>query len=248
MRRKSFILAWYSLPLLPISVYGIRLSGIGNAYFLSVALGLAAYTWFCGLLVLNSKPAYALEVLGEEGLFSLMARTPLLILCLSVVHSILKVGLLGRPWMEALPGGFLASLLQIFRRGLVQGEGGMETSAGSVLIALLLVFTALGLLFLYKKARTGSGLGRLRAFLFTSQGWTAWGSLILYVGTLSVCILSLWHILGASSTSFSAHPIGAILLLGELAYGLLAWIGARIREGWKAPKPTRLKGRPGSRG
>jgi hypothetical protein len=122
----------------------------------------------------------------------------------------------------------------------------VETSAGSVLIALLLVFTAFGLLFLYRKARPGSGLGRLRAFLFASRGWTAWGSLIFYVGTLSVCLLSVSHILGASSTSFSAHPIGAILLLGELAYGLLSWLGARIREGWKAPRPARLKGWPGS--
>lgn len=247
MRRKTLLVAWFSAPLLPIAVYGIRLGAILNAYFLSVALGLAAYTWFCGLLVLNSRPAYALKALGEEGLTSLMARTPVLILCLALAHRVLKAGLFSRLSTEALPGGFLASTFQTLRRGLAFGATTRQGLLGGILLALLLVFVGLGYLFLKKKASPSSKVGRLRGLIFAVRGWTAWGSLVLYLGTGAISILALWHILSASSTSFSSNPAGAALLLAELGYGLFSWLGARIREGWKAPAPSLVKGRLGPR-
>ena len=248
MRRKTLLAAWYSAPLLPMAVYGIRLGGgVLNAYFLSVALGLAAYTWFCGLLVLNSRPAYALKALGEEGLTALMARTPLLILCVALVHRVLKAGLFSRLSTEALPGGFLASTFQTLRRGMALGASTRQSALGGIILVLLLVFVGLGYLFLKKTAGPGSRLGKLRGLVFTAQGWTAWGSLVLYLGTGAISILALWHILSASSTSFSSNPVGASLLLAELGYGLFSWLGARIREGWKAPSPSLVKGRLGAR-
>lgn len=247
MRRKTLLAAWFSAPILPIAVYGIRLGGVLNAYFLSVALGLAAYTWFCGLLVLNSRPAYALKALGEEGLTTLMAKAPILILCVSLVHRVLKVGLFSRLSTEALPGGFLASTFQTIRRGLTLGATTRQGALGVILLVLLSVFVGLGYLFLKRTAGSASRVGKLRGLVFASQGWTAWGSLVLYLGTGAISILALWHILSASSTSFSSNPVGASLLLAELGYGLFSWLGARIREGWKAPSPRLVKGRLGPR-
>lgn len=247
MGKKTVLAVWFAAPLLAIAAYGIRLGAVLNPYFLSVALGLAAYTWFCGLLVLNSKPGYILRALGEEGLTVLMARTPLLILILSIFHGILKTGLLIRPSAEALPAGFLASMGQTLKRGLVLGMPTKENVLGAILVVLFSFFAAIGLVYLRKKAGPATPLGRMRAGLFTAQGWTSWGSLFLYLGTFSASVLTLWHILSASSTSISANPLGAIILLVELGFGLFSWLGAKIREGWKAPKPSSAKGRLGPR-
>ena len=247
MRRKTFLAVWFSAPLLPIAVYGLRLGSVVNGYFLSVALGLAAYTWFCGLLVLNSKPAYALKALGPEGLATLMAKTPILILGLSVLHRILKIGLFAYSGPESLPRSFLASLGVTLKRGMIFGVATTENVLGFLLLLLFLVFSFLGLLYLQKKPGPGSLWGRLRDRIFSAGEWTAWGNLVLYIGTTGIAILALVHILSASSTSFAANPAGAILLLGELAYGLFSWLGARIREGWKAPLPGPLRGKAGPR-
>lgn len=241
MRRKTLLAIWYSAPLLPIAAYGIRLGAVFNTYFLSVALGLAAYTYFCGLLVINSRPGYALRALGEDGLTGLMARTPFLILVLSLIHGILKTGLFARPWIESMPRGLVASILQTLKRGLSLGGLKAENILGGILVALFLLFSFLGFIYLKKKPRPVGYVARVRAWIFTPQGWTAWGSLILYLGTAAISLFALWHILGASSTSFSANPIGAAILIAELGYGLFSWLGARIREGWKAPSPSLVR-------
>ncbi len=214
MRRTWIYAAVFASPLVAAIIYVLRLGGFWNAYFFSVILGLAAFTWGCNQFVLACRPRALLKALGKKRLRRLHTSMPLAILVAAACHGLLKVGALVGSGDGERSGGVLSSLYyslrwgQGFRRSNPQamlGQAGWWMVLAGVLLTLL--FVAPGP---WMKI---SPIRRLRSLLFEKTGTGYRGFRKVHLFWAASISLLLLHILMASSTTFPSNPVGASWLL-----------------------------------
>jgi hypothetical protein len=234
MRRGWILAGFYASPLVAIGIYAYRLGGVGNAYFLSVALGLIAFTYGCNELILAARPSFLVRALGRKRLRSLHLSSAFLILAAGGLHGLLKIGAVWGGAEGTRPGGFLAGLAYSLRFGLGFKRLSLQVLLGEACWWLLLLGGLATLLVLSPGflSRFGPAV-RLRASLARRLGPLGRKARDLHRLWALVILAVLVHELLASSTIFSSNPLGAAWLSSYLAVsvGFFAWsIAARRRR------------------
>jgi hypothetical protein len=237
MKRARFLIVYFALALAPIAIYAARL-GLGlDAYGVSVALGLFAYMVFCGQFILASRPQWALEALGQKGLFSFHGTMAFVALVAAVLHRSLKVGLLeAPPTAAAAPAGFLKSLAFAFKNGLGFNPDSLQASLGGIgwwSFAGILLFTVLFMAnTFWMKFRP---LKSLREWVYKKTGLSYPLARLLHNLTVLAASVILVHALFASSSQFSDNPLGAIWLIGAFVLSLAAYLRYRLLKKRRIP-------------
>jgi hypothetical protein len=229
MRQRWFYLAYFASPLLPVAIYALRFRSFGNVYFLSICLGLFAYTYLCNQLILVSRPRFAVKALGEKKLEALHSNMPVLILFLAALHRFLKVGSIAFTTSDQVPSGFFPSLVHCLQLGLGFRTGTTQTGFGAGGWWLLCVITLFSAVFLSARAsRSGSALHRIRAAA-DKRGLGPGRARRVHILALLVGLLLMAHVLLASSTSLTTNPVAAIWLLAYLVGCAVFYAVEKIR-------------------
>lgn len=230
MKRARFLIVYFALTLVPIAIYAARL-GLGpDAYGVSVALGLFAYTVFCGQFILASRPRWAIEALGQKGLFSFHGTMAFVAIVAAALHRSLKVGLLeAAPTAAAAPAGFLKSLAFALKNGLGFNPDSLQASLGGIgwwSFAGILLFTVLFMAnTFWMRFRP---LKALREWVYKKTGLGYPLARLLHNLTVLAASVILVHALLASSSQVSDNPLGAIWLIGAFALSLAAYLRYRL--------------------
>ncbi|MHB0895922.1 MAG: hypothetical protein ACYC1A_00055 [Spirochaetales bacterium] len=204
MNKTMFYLAYFLSPLIPIIVYFLTLGIPFDLYALSVALGIAAFVFICNQFILASRPAWATKALGLKRLTRLHSTMPAVIVALAAIHESIKrlVGLN----TESLQADFGAASLAVF-------------IAVIVFTALFMVTTFWMKIDVLKKIRT---------WVYEKTGLDYKKARFLHNATIVAVPLLLSHVLLASSSRFSANPLGALILGGWMLLSLGSYIRYRI--------------------
>jgi len=251
MRRRLFYALFFASPALAIAIYAIRLRSFANVYFLSVALGLAAYTYLCNQFILAARPRFLAEGGGAKRLQILHVSMPCLILVLAALHRVLKLGLRlqsvsdGQP----MPSGFLASLLDALKHGLGFKEGTVMVNLGAAAWWLLLVFSVLAAILFSKTFFLRFSVVRKIRELAVSHGLGEEKARRGHATIALAALASLVHMLLASSSALSSNGVGAGWLLAYLVGCAAFYAITTLRHLWKAGR-ARAAGRsqPGTAG
>jgi len=213
MKRSLFFIAYAATPSIPAILY-LRYSGGGfNAYAVSVALGVTAFILICNQFILASRPAFAVKALGLKGLLAFHGAMPLVILVVAAVHRLLKEAA-GFP-LESAQAKVGAAAWWVFA----------AAAAFAILFLAsfnLPVMTKLKALRAWAQERYHLGYKLARAF-----------HNVTVAGALTVII----HAMLASSSEFTANPLGAAWLLAWAGLSLGMYARYRIR-GRKTPAPA----------
>lgn len=218
MRRRLFYILFFASPAIAIAIYAIRLRSFANVYFLSVALGLAAYTYLCNQFILAARPRFLVEGVGPKRLQILHVSMPCLILVLAALHRILKLGLGlqlasdGQP----MPSGFLASLVDALKHGLGFKEGSVMADLGAAAWWLLLAFSVLAAILFSKTFFLRFSLVRKVREFAVSRGLGEEKARRGHATIALAALASLAHMLLSSSSALSSNGAGAAWLLAYL--------------------------------
>lgn len=222
MRGRLFYALYFASPLMAVAIFAIRLRSFANVYFLSVALGLAAYTYLCNQFILAARPHFLVEGVGAKRLQILHVSMPCLILVLAALHRVLKLGL--RFAADGLPmsSGFFASLMDAAKHGLGFKEGTLMADLGAAAWWLLLALSVLSaLLFSKESFRRFALVRRLREFARShglGEEKARAGHAVMAVAALAV----LTHVFLSSSSTPSSNAPGAVWLFAYL-FGCVAF-------------------------
>lgn len=234
MKKVRFYALYFAAPALAIALYAARL-GLGpDAYGLSVALGLFAFTAICWQFALAARPRWAVEALGQRGLLSFHATMAFAALLAAALHRSLKVGLLEGPPAGAAAGGATAGFLDSVGYALRNGLGFKADSAQASLGGLAFwVFAALALFAVLFMANSFwmriAALKALREWVYGKTGLSYKLARAFHNAVAAAAAIVLCHVLLASSTSFASNPAGAALLLAYLAAGAATYLRYRLR-------------------
>lgn len=205
MGQVLFIVLWFLFPALPASLY-VQTAGSGlDAYTVSVALGVFAFTLVMGQFLLASRPAWATRALGTKGLLSLHATVPVVIVASAIAHETLK---------EA--AGFSDETAQATLGGIAL----VTFAAVTVLTVLLMANTFWMKLPVVKK---------LKEWTYAKTGLTYKLVRALHNVTVLAGAIIIVHMLLASSSSFAANPAGAGILVAWAALSLGSYAVYRVR-------------------
>ena len=224
MHRRAFYALFFASPAVAIAIYAIRLRSFANVYFLSVALGLAAYTYLCNQFILAARPRFLVEGVGAKRLQILHVSMPCLILVLAALHRVLKLGLGLQqvPDGQPMPSGFLASFVDALDHGLGFREGTMMANLGSAAWWLLLAFSVLAAILFSKTFFLRLAVVRKVRELAVSHGLGEEKARRGHATIALAALASLVHMLLSSSSALSSNGAGAIWLLAYLV-GCLAF-------------------------
>jgi hypothetical protein len=251
MRRRLFYVLFFASPAIAIAIYAIRLRSFANVYFLSVALGLAAYTYLCNQFILAARPRFLAEGVGAKRLQILHVSMPSLVLVLAALHRVLKLGLGLQlsPDGQPMPSGFLASLVDALKHGLGFKDGTAMADFGSAAWWLLLAFSVLAAILFSKTFFLRFAAVRKIRELAVSRGL---GEEKLRRGhaTISLAAMaSLVHVLLSSSSALSSNVVGAVWLLAYLVGCIAFYAVTTLRHLLKAGRIGAANSRqPGAAG
>lgn len=251
MRRRLFYVLFFASPAIAIAIYAIRLRSFANVYFLSVALGLAAYTYLCNQFILAARPRFLAEGVGAKRLQILHVSMPCLILVLAGLHRALKLGLGLQqvPDGQPMPSGFLAAFVDAMDRGLGFKEGTMMDNLGTAAWWLLLVFSVLAAILFSKTFFLRFAIVRKVRELAVSHGLGEEKARRGHATIALAALASLVHMLLSSSSALSSNGLGAVWLLAYLV-GCLAFYAittlSHLRKAGRAGDGGRR--RPGTAG
>lgn len=230
MHRRFFYAGFFASPAVAIAIYAIRLHSFADVYFLSVALGLAAYTYLCNQFILAARPGFFLHSIGAKKLQVLHVSMPVLVLVLAALHRLLKLGLDAGQGGQPIPAAFPAAFIAALGHGLGFRTGTTVAGFGRAAWWLLLVLAILSSLLFAKtfflrfapvrKLRNaaiahGFGEEKLRR-----------GHAVMALAGLALLV----HVLMSSSSAFSSNLAGVVWLLGYLAACVTFYAVTMIRH------------------
>jgi hypothetical protein len=243
MRPRTFYLAFFASPVIPVAIYAIRFNTLANVYFLSIALGLAAFTYLCNQLILASNPDFAVKAVGEKKLESLHISMPVIILILAAVHRILKLGSFSFAATGSMPSGFLASFFHAIQFGLGFSGETSQAALGAAGWWLILVFALVTATMVAR-----SGLARFRAVrrlraAAEARGFGQARARMAHLLGVVVAVLLVAHVLTASSSGFQTNVAGAAWLLAYPAGCIAFYAFEKLRSGSHAGPAASALGR-----
>lgn len=206
-------IGFFASPLVAIAIFALRLDSFANVYFLSVALGLVAYTYLCNELLLVYPPRWLNEAFGADRLKRTQAGLAIAILALAAFHGALKTGLLFAASSGDRPGAFFPALFYALGNGL--GFTGKSSHAllGKAALGGLVLLGILGALRASKSSLTRLKImASIRMKIGERLRPSAAAERVLRVALGLIGILVLAHLASASSTAWSSNPVGASFL------------------------------------
>jgi len=217
MKKSTFMAAYAASPLVPAALYAISMSGTIDMYSASMILGVSAYILLCNQLILASRPAFAVEALGAQGLAALHGSAPLALLAMAVAHRMLKAYV-----------GF--------------DMGSVQAIIGLAALLVLFIGSAAAATFLARpKGRAAESIKAFRAKAAARFGLTYKAARAMH-GLVAAAVVALAvHALLASSSTLSGNPLGTGWLVAWTALSLFSYIRYRIsgrRPGKAAAQST----------
>jgi len=210
MKRTIFFIAYFLTPAIPVALYMRSLGGGSGVYPGSVALGITAFILICNQYILASRPAFIVKALGLKGLLAFHGIMPIVLIGMAGMHSQLKKA-----------AGFPDDTLQ--------------ATIGAATLVVFIAAAVLAVLFL---ANINLPIAlKLREFRKWAQERLGLGYKLtraLHNVTVVAGLAIMVHVLLASSSDFTANPVGAGWMTAWLALSLGLYARYRL-NGRKAP-------------
>lgn len=210
MKRMAFFIAYFLTPSIPVFFYmNATKSGFG-LYSFSVLLGIAAFILLCNQFILASRPGFAVAALGLKSLLAFHGTMPFVILSMAGIHRGLKASV-----------GFTLDSVQAV--------------IGSVSFLVFVLTALFAVAFLANF--NGPAALKLRGFRKWAQERLGLGYKLtraFHNVTVVAGMAIMVHVLLASSSDFSANPVGAGWMVAWLALSLGSYARYRL-NGRKAP-------------
>lgn len=176
-----------------------------DGYSLSVILGIVAITLISNQFILASRPRFAIQALGLQGLLAFHGIMAMLAVLVAIVHMVLK-----------LTTGFPASSLQAI--------------LGIVVLAIFAIVVVLAVMFLAKvPERVATKARALRARAKEKFGLDYGRARVYHNISVGAGLAILIHALLAYSSDFTLNPIGASWLIAWMTLSLGLYARYRIR-------------------
>jgi predicted ferric reductase len=205
MKKVVFFLAYALTPVIPAFLY-LRSLGQGfSSYTLSVVLGITAFTIICDQFILAARPGFAVKAVGAKTLLKMHQIMPVLALVLAGAHKLIK---------EA--NGFSDESFQA-------SFGGIAWWTFAAVLVLTVLFMATTFLMKIKP------LAGLKAFVQQKLGLGYKRLRVLHNITVAAALVLIVHVILASTSNFSANPVGMAWMIGWLALSLGLYLAYRIR-------------------
>jgi predicted ferric reductase len=183
----------------------VSLAGSGfDTYTLSIACGITAYALICDQFILAARPRFLVGLFGAKGLQRLHAHIPVGIVLLAALHPVLKE-------------------LNGFSDETLQARLGTTTL---VLLIAAIVFTVLFMAnTVWMKI---SPLSEFRKWIYKKTGLTYKGARIAHNLLVIAAVFLAVHVLLASTSAFSANPVGMIWMAVWMVLSLGLYLGYRL--------------------
>ncbi|MDC7229827.1 MAG: hypothetical protein PQJ48_05925 [Sphaerochaetaceae bacterium] len=204
MKRSLFHLGFFLSPLIPVILYLYSVGALVDSYSVSIIFGVYAFVLVCNQFYLASQPAWMVSLLGAKSVRSLHGSSPLLIILLALIHALLK-----------LANGFTLSTSQAL--------------IGLVALILFFVGTIAALLFFANTLLTKQKkFAQLRTSTFKKTGLTHQKARALHNLMVVAGLVVLFHVLRASTSSFTYNPWGIGILVAWMAFSLVSYANYRL--------------------
>jgi len=199
-----FVLIYLIAISIPGLLYLASLGGIAllatDPHAVSVVLGTTAFAVFSTQFLLAAKPRIALSALGTKGLLSFHGTMAIIALILAIVHKTLKEDVLGFP-DDTVQTGFGKAAAAIFFIAIV--------------LAAFLMANTFWMRFSILKGF------KQRVYAAFSLSYPRMR--IIHNITVIGGVLILFHVLLASTSDFSANPLGSLWVAGWMLFCLGAY-------------------------
>ncbi len=204
MKRSIFHLGFFLSPLIPVILYLYSAGALFDSYSLSIVFGVYAFVLVCNQFYLASQPAWMMSLLGAKSVRALHGSSPLLILLLALIHAILK-----------LANGFTLSTPQAL--------------IGLVAFILFFVGVLSALLFFANTLLTKrKRFAQLRTSTYEKTGLTHQKARAMHNLMVVAGLVVLFHVLSASTSSFTYNPWGIGILVAWMLFSLVSYANYQL--------------------
>lgn len=204
MKQSTFHLGFFLAPLVPVVFYLSANQAMYDSYSASILFGVYAFVLVCNQFYLASQPSWLVSLLGVKTIRALHGASPLLILLLSLIHATLK-----------LSNGFTLTTNQAL--------------LGLVAFIFFFVGTVAALLFFANTLLTKrTKFSEFRTKAFAKTGLTYKKARAMHNLMVVAGLLVLFHVMMASTSSFSYNPWGMAILVTWMVYSLLSYATYRL--------------------
>ncbi|OHD22372.1 MAG: hypothetical protein A2Y38_22095 [Spirochaetes bacterium GWB1_59_5] len=210
MKRAAFFLAYFLTPAIPAFFYiNAAKSGFG-VYSSSVLLGITAFILLCNQFILAARPGWVVSALGLKSLLAFHGTMPLVILVMAGMHRGLKAS-----------AGFPLDSAQAI--------------IGSLSFLVFVLAAIFAILFLANiSLPVAAGLRALRKWAQDHWGFSYKLARSFHNITVVAGVAIMVHVLLASSSDFTANPVGVLWMIAWLLMSLGLYARYRLR-GRKVP-------------